>query len=259
MKTTLIINPISGGRRNGKKVVEYLTQRFSTGEDSIRVTTKSRDATEFAKKAAQDGVERVVGAGGDGTVNEAASSLVNTDVALGIIPSGSGNGLARSLNIPKDLNQACRLICETGKVSAIDVGKANERYFFLVLGVGFDAVVGKRFEGNPQRGPLPYFYLSAKEFLRYKPKNVKLHFNGISLDLHPFVAVIANGKQYGNDAFIAPDAKLNDGLLDICIIHRLSLMQLFNALPKLFKGNLKNYSHAEFHKSQEVVIERDDT
>ncbi|MFQ5769883.1 MAG: diacylglycerol/lipid kinase family protein, partial [bacterium] len=191
----------------------------------------------------------------DGTLNEVGTGLVHSDVTLGMIPMGSGNGLTRSLKIPQNVEQACELITQ-GCISAIDVGKANERYFFLVAGMGFDAIVGKRFDDYPGRGPLPYFYFSFKEYFAYKPQTVKISFNDRAFEISPFVIAVANGQQYGNNAMIAPAAKLNDGLLDICIVHRLTLFQAFTALPKLFNGQLQKYRDAEFHQSQAVWIER---
>lgn len=221
----------------------------------MQITAKKGDATEFAKRAVKESFDVVVVVGGDGTINEVASALVNSGTAMGIVPVGSGNGLARTLQIPDDIGSACNLI-STGRVSAIDVGKANNRYFFLVAGFGFDAIVGKRFDESPQRGPLPYFYLSAKEYLTYRPQKMKVQFNDVVHEINPFVLAVANGQQYGNNALIAPEAKLDDGLLDVCIVHQLSFLRLFDAIPKLFNGTIENYASAELHKTQSLLVER---
>ena len=174
---------------------------------------------------------------------------------MGIIPLGSGNGLARTLKIPQNVRAACKLIAEGDRVK-IDTGKANDRFFVLVAGVGFDALVGKRFDEYHTRGPISYFYIGTKELFLYKPDRVKISFDGHSLEVEPFLIAVANGQQYGNNAIIAPDAKLNDGLLDITIIHNASTLQLMRALPKLFRGKLNGYAHADFYKAKFVKIER---
>ncbi|MFQ5865208.1 MAG: diacylglycerol/lipid kinase family protein [bacterium] len=256
-KLTLIVNPIAGGGKHQRDIIEFISEYFCQRDHEIAVkeTTGRGEATEFAQQAVDNNADIVVAVGGDGTINEVGSGLVNTNVTMGIIPCGSGNGLARSLNIPQNLEQACQLILE-GKICSIDVGKANERYFFLVAGVGFDAKVGKRFDDYPNRGPISYFYVGAKEFFVYKPEWVKISLNGKTFEISPFVVAVANGRQYGNGAIIAPDAKLNDGLLDISIVHQLSFFQVFGALRKLFNGEIKDFPDAEFHKSQTVLIER---
>ena len=256
-RITVIVNPIAGGRGNRRPGIEYIIDYFTQEGSTVDLNTTTRcgEATEFAESAVQRNANLLLVAGGDGTVNEVASALVGTDVPLGIIPMGSGNGLARSLGVPKNIDGACALITR-GSVSSIDVGRANDRYFFLVAGVGFDAVVGRRFEESARRGPLPYFFLGAKEYLTYRPAHLKINFDCRSLDSYPFLVAVANGPQYGNNAIVAPDAKLNDGLLDICIIHKLPVLQLFSALPKLFNGRLKNYSGAEFYQSKNVTLER---
>ena len=253
----VIVNPISGGRKNKQKSVDYISECFSKNSHTcIQYTTQRGDASRFAQKAVEDGVELVIVFGGDGTINEVASQLVKTNVSLAIIPAGSGNGLARSLGIPQKLEKACQLI-DNGYSTLIDVGKANDRYFFLVAGFGFDAVVGKKFDEYHRRGPLPYFYLSAKEYIKYKPNKIRVHFNNINLEISPFLLAIANGSQYGNNATIAPRAKLNDGLLDISIIHRLQAVKLPDATIKLFSGRFDRFSEAETHKSDSILIERE--
>jgi YegS/Rv2252/BmrU family lipid kinase len=257
-RISVIVNPIAGGKKNSDETVSRITSYFSGNgyAKDIKLTTKAGDAASFAEEAIRDRTDLVMVIGGDGTINEVASSLVSSDVPMAIVPAGSGNGFARSLNIPTGIERACKLITE-GRVTAIDVGKVNERFFFLVLGVGFDAAVGKSFNSFHMRGPLAYFYLGAREYFRFKPDKIKVSFDSESMHIHPFLICVANGQQYGNNAVIAPEAKLNDGLLDICIVHRLTIPGLFSAVPKLFRGNFQRYSQAEFHRANEIVIERE--
>ncbi len=256
-KTTVIVNPISGGNTDKKKIVSKIIDSFpgNGGPIDVHYTSHRGEATKLAQHAVDKKVDLVIVVGGDGTVNEVGSALVNSEVALAIIPQGSGNGLSRSLKIPRNVDKACKLISE-GVVSEIDVGRANERYFFILAGVGFDAVVGKKFDEYPKRGPLPYFYLGVKEYFRYHHEEVKIRFDNKTFEIKPFEIAVANSPQYGNNAIIAPRAKLNDGLLDICIVHRLTFLQLFTDLYKLFTGGLERFSEVDFYNSQTVWIER---
>lgn len=253
------MNPISGGKRNHETLVRYISKFFDLNPENgeVNLTSKPGEARSFSQSAVKDGCDLVIVIGGDGTINEVASALVGTSIPLGIIPKGSGNGLARSLGIPQEIENACELIRER-RIFAIDVGKANSRYFFSVAGFGFDAVVGRKFDEFGHRGALSYFYVGAKEFLQYRPETVRITFNGQSQELTPFVAACANSQQYGNNAIIAPEAKLDDGLLDICIVHAMNFRYLLDAAPKLFNGRLTEFSEAEFYKADSVVVEREE-
>ncbi len=257
-RISVVVNPVAGGKKDKSQLIARLTKLLSApGRSlSIQYTEKSGDANRLAREAVQQNSQLVVVIGGDGTVNEVGSALVDTDVPMAIIPRGSGNGFARTLRLPPQLEDAAALIND-GAISLIDVGQANERYFFMLMGVGFDARIGERFNAHSSRGPLPYFYLSAKEFFNYRPAPLQINFNGKALALAPFMIIIANAQQFGNNARIAPHAILNDGLLDICIVRRLSFFDLLFALPKLFSGRIHNYSGVEFYQAQQVQLQRE--
>jgi YegS/Rv2252/BmrU family lipid kinase len=257
-RIVIILNPIAGGNKNKASLLSKLTGLLSTDgrEVSVQTTLKRGDAIQFARAAVQSSADLIVVAGGDGTVNEVGSALVNTGVPLAIIPRGSGNGLARTIGIPSELDQAAALINQ-GIVCDIDAGKANERYFFMLVGSGFDALVGHKFDTHHARGPLPYFYLGAKEFLGYRSSALRLSFGEVELSLSPFLVTVANARQFGNNALIAPHAILNDGLLDICIVHRLTFFDLLFVMPKLFKGRIRDYSGVEFHTANFIRLERE--
>lgn len=257
-RIVIIVNPVSGGVKNKVKIAESVSEFFSDSGSrcELEVTSGRGEATVFAKNAVSESCDLVIAIGGDGTINEVASSLVNTETTLGIIPVGSGNGFARSLKIPSKVDAACRLISEN-RVYSIDVGKANERYFFLVAGVGFDAAVGKSFDDFNHGGLLSYIYIGFREFWRFKPEKIRISFGNTCREFSPFIAAIANGQQYGNEAVIAPDAKLNDGLFDICIFPPFTAIQFLRAASKIFNGKADQVPGSEFYKSNEVVIERD--
>ncbi len=257
-KITVITNPISGGKQNKRALAESIVARAAKNGFSgiIRFTEGRGDATNFATEAATEGHHMVVVLGGDGTVNEAATGLVNTGVALGIIPLGSGNGLARTLGLPLQPEQAREMLF-TGAIRNMDAGIVNGRYFFLVAGVGFDAVVGKSFDEFHRRGPLAYFYLGAREFFAYRPDKLRIQIdNDHQIETTAFTVAIANGRQYGNNALIAPHAILNDGRLNLVIIHRFTLWHVLTQLHRVFAGKIKTFKEAEFHEVASVRIER---
>jgi YegS/Rv2252/BmrU family lipid kinase len=255
-KIKFIVNPIAGFRRDKQFIIERL-QRLSPEIDLTIETTSCRgDAGARAAAAARDGFDIAVAVGGDGTVNEVASGLVGTATALGIIPLGSGNGLARSVGIPMSTEQAIAVISRSNR-RRIDVGRAGHRNFFVVTGVGFDAAVGKLFDGTHMRGPLPYFYLGIKHLMNYQPRELHLRFAAHRLTLTPFLVTVANTCQYGNGAKIAPHARCDDGQLDICVITESNKMAILRYLPNLVNGTIDQVSLVQYYQGTDIVIEGD--
>jgi YegS/Rv2252/BmrU family lipid kinase len=250
-----IINPNAGFRRD-KSFIEALIHRHCKNFDfTIAHTAGSGDATHLAQEAAAAGYHIVVAVGGDGTVNETASGLIGTDTALGIIPRGSGNGLARSLDIPMQPAQAIAVI-GAGKMRRIDVGRAAHRYFFAVAGVGFDANVSHKFNSASRRGPLPYFYIAAREFADYRPEPLRLLLEDQRLEITPFLVTIANTAQYGNGAVIAPHAKPDDGVLEICVVQPMNFAEFIMYAPKLFNGTADTIPFITYYHAKTAVIEK---
>lgn len=231
MNIRIIINPISGtdaARKRAKKVVLALEEEFKI--KGIK-TEYAGHATELARQAVNDGVEIVVAVGGDGTVNEIASALVGTETALIIVGTGSGNGLARDLGM---FGLSTKQIIERikqHKSYSIDCGEVLGRKFFCTCGSGFDALIGHLFAQTKVRGFLTYVKLSLKAYKDYTPLSYRLSFSkssscgndaaGAVLDSkngEAFVVNIANNKQFGNNAYIAPHANLMDGLFTVTII-----------------------------------------
>ncbi|MDQ7051384.1 MAG: diacylglycerol kinase family lipid kinase [candidate division KSB1 bacterium] len=198
----------------------------------------------------------IAAVGGDGTINEVTTALVHSTSALGIIPTGSGNGLARSLKLPLHPDDALQAL-KTGVVKTIDLGRAGERYFCTVSGAGIDAVVGDAFDRTSWRGPLPYFFISARELWRYKPGPMTLHIDGEAKPFTPFLLTCANGQQFGNGAIIAPRARFNDGLLDLCLVPNISKWRIVSAVPMLFNGTLDRHPHVTYYKIKKLVIEKE--
>ena len=256
-KIKFIINPISGIKHNRDRLKLIITNTITSDEFvyHFQQTKAPGDAFQIAKKSLDQLFDIIVAVGGDGTVNEVASALVNTNVPLGIIPVGSGNGLARGLGIPLRIKQASQTIVE-GKVQQIDVGKMQERYFFATAGAGFEAVVGKRFNEGIIRGPLPYIFWGFHEFLKYKPQEVVLKFDHQIIRKKALLVAIANTMQLGNGAIIAPQAKPDDGLLDVCIIDDINILQVLFKLPSLFTGLIENNPYTKFYRTSNLEIIR---
>ncbi len=239
MELLFIVNPVSGNRI-GKKFFEEQVKLQCGPDTRIVYTREPGHARTLAADAIADSlIDTVVAVGGDGTINEVATSLVNTELTLGIVPVGSGNGLARSLKIPVNLRRAIEIIRQKNTIS-IDVGRINGNYFFGVAGIGLDALISSRFHKLQRRGALPYFYHGLMAYFKYDfPSFIladkdKEHIN------EPMLITIANSTQYGNGAKIAPMADLQDGMLDVCIIRRMGFLQSVAQIPKLFRGTIES-------------------
>lgn len=221
------------------------------------VKTEGREhGLELSRDAVAKNFDIVVAVGGDGTVNEVASGLVNTNVVLGIIPIGSGNGLARALGIPLLLRRAFQLITR-GQVRSIDVGEVEDHYFFATAGMGFDAVVGKRFDETKLRGPAPYYFYGVQEFFRYRRQKYEIKFDNRIIKKQALIVAVANTKQYGNNVMIAPSAEPDDGLLDLAIIDDVNLATTLYYLPTLFTGKIEKTPVYEIYRSIKFDIYRD--
>jgi YegS/Rv2252/BmrU family lipid kinase len=256
-KIRFIRNPKSGIVRTQSLLRKAIDWNFADSNFDYEIieTEYAGHGRILAKEAVEHGYDAVVAIGGDGTVNEVGSMLVNTDTALGIIPLGSGNGLARGLNISLQPIKAANIL-KTGKIRTIDAGVVEGEIFFIVTGLGFDALIGKVFNEQEIRGLLPYFTIGFREYRDYNPDLTILKFDGKTVPVKPLFVTIANLKGWGGGAIISPEAELDDGLLDICVMHRAPWFYIVANLPKLFTGGvvkLKKYSR---YQAQSVEIIR---
>jgi YegS/Rv2252/BmrU family lipid kinase len=238
MKRLFIINPKSGKNNKASELEQTIKTQFYNAD--IVFTKAPKHATKLAADAVKQNYEQVIVAGGDGTINEAASALIGTKTALGIIAFGSGNGLAREIGCPIDnLQKACNNIY-MAKPVLCDAGKANGEYFFNVAGIGLEATIAHSFAKVKTRGMLPYFKIGFEQTLNYKAPLAEVWADDKSLIyLNPLTLVFANGKQYGSNFKIAPKASLTDGKLDMVYVKRSPLWKLALGLPSFFKPNLK--------------------
>jgi len=226
-KIIFIINPISGARRH--KNISYLIDKYLDSDKfhhEIKYTQYAGHAVHLSREAVDSGIDIIVAVGGDGSINEVASQMIGSRSALGIIPLGSGNGLARHLGIPRFVPWAIKLINQS-RIIKIDTATVNGRPFISIAGLGFDAFVAKRFANDNRRGFLTYAHIITNNYLSYKPKKYTLTFeDGKTLKTRSLFISFANSNQFGFNTAIAPDARLRDGKLDVCIVQKPKIFDL---------------------------------
>ncbi len=255
-KIRLIINPISGtGKKRG--LAEMVTGKMAPlGYDVETVLTAGpADATRLASEAIEQGFHSVLVAGGDGTINETATALCGSNVALGIIPAGSGNGLARHLNIPIDAAHALDIIAENNIIDC-DYCTVNDRPFFCTFGMGFDATVSERFAHQQRRGKLMYVKSAIEELFKYAPQRYTITANGETWEEDAFIIACCNASQYGSNAYIAPHASVTDGLIDVTVIHKENFLRTAKMGIDLFSGYIDKNTRIHTFRAPEVVISR---
>lgn len=217
-KIRVIINPISG-TQSKQAMPELLTGVLGDKYDvDIRATEYAGHAKVLAMDAAANGFAGVVAVGGDGTVNEVASALRDTSTVLGIVPCGSGNGLARHLGIPLNAQKAAEIILQS-RIEAYDYCTVNDRPFFCTCGVGFDAEVSQKFAQLGKRGPFNYVKEALQQYIKFHPQEYTIEIDQKRLTEKAFVIACGNAAQYGNNAYITPRASMQDGMIDVTIIH----------------------------------------
>ena len=248
-----IINPIAGVKQKVRVVDElkkHLNPEFKYGID---FTEHADHATELSIEAAHQGAEAVIAVGGDGTINEVAKALVGSEVSLGVIPMGSGNGFARHMGIPLKVQDAISCI-NRFKLKCIDTGLANEEVFLSTVGLGFDAVVGKKFAEFGKRGLWSYMQVSTQEFLKFVAQEYELLIDGRLLKTKAFLINFANVGQYGNNAWIAPSASVTDGKLNLCIIEEFPHHMVGDIVFKLFNKYLDKSKFYQSFLAEEIKV-----
>jgi len=254
-KALFIINPISGGKKkdgvpdlidqNIDKAVFDATVVFSDGVSHARII-----ALEAVGK-----YDMIVAVGGDGTVNEIASAIVGSGTALGIVPYGSGNGLARFLGIPMNPNQAIRALVK-GHVESIDSGTVNGQPFFNMAGMGFDAHISEVFSHGKKRGFVSYIKSSIEEISTYDEQQYHIEIDGKVYERKAFMLSIANSSQYGNNAHISPKASVQDGLLDICLIRKFPLWRFPEMGIRMLTKTSESTSYVEIIRGKQINVTR---
>jgi len=254
-KALFIINPISGGKK--KDQVPALIKNIldhTHFESTIVYTERAMHGSELAKDAVGK-YDYVIAVGGDGTVNEIASAIVGTNVALGVIPFGSGNGLARFLGIPMDTAKSIEAI-NGERVEAIDSAILNGQRFFNLAGMGFDAHIAEVFSHDKNRGFWAYIKSSLREISNYKAKTYQINIDGTEYVRDAFMLSIANSSQFGNNAHVSPHASVQDGLLDICVIKQFPLWRFPEMGIRMFAKTADKSKYVEIIRGKNVIIKR---
>jgi YegS/Rv2252/BmrU family lipid kinase len=255
-KIVFVVNPHSGTQ--GKEhILTYLNEKPKGEHYAYEVvyTEYAGHATEIAAREVEKGTFAVVAVGGDGTINEVARSLLHTDTALGIVPCGSGNGLARHLQIPMDARRAIDIVFG-GEVEMMDYGLINDLPFFCTCGVGFDALVSLKFAEAGRRGLLTYLEKTLYESLKYRPETYELETEDGTLQHKAFLIACGNASQYGNNAYIAPQAELTDGLLDVTILEPFTVLDVPSLAFQLFNKTIDRNSRIKTFRCRSLHIHR---
>ena len=256
LSVLLIINPISGtnSKHGLRDLIEKRVKAMGhTIETSL--TNGPGNATEIARNAAKSNFDIVLACGGDGTVNEVAAGLVGSNVALAILPNGSGNGLARHIDIPIDPIIALDTL-KKGRVVNCDYCTANGIPFFCTFGLGFDAAVSHRFAAGHKRGLIAYLKSALDEFVRFTPERYNLSIADRSLNVDAFLIACCNASQYGNNAYIAPHASITDGLLDITIVHSGNPVSQALVGVELLAGSISQGGLIDTFRANSIKISR---
>lgn len=255
-KIIFIVNPISG-TQSKELILSLLDEKIDQTKYTWKVvnTERAGHAVEIAANAAKEGADMVVAVGGDGTINEIARSLVHTQTALGIIPCGSGNGLARHLHIPMDPRKALDIL-NKGCTDIIDYGKINGVAFFCTCGMGFDAFVSLKFAHAGKRGLLTYLEQTLQESLKYQPETYELETEDGIAKYEAFLIACGNASQYGNNAYIAPQATLTDGLLDVTILEPFTVLDVPSLAFQLFNKTIDQNSRIKTFRCKKLCVRR---
>ena len=251
-----IINPVSGTGSKDKipRLIDTVVNS-DRNDVSIIATEYPGHACEIAAQAVKDKVDIVVAIGGDGTVNEVGSAVCGTDTAMAIVPVGSGNGLARHLRISMNASRALQVLND-GDIIPLDYCTVNGKPFFCTCGMGFDATVSYKFSNEGTRGFITYIKTALTEYIKYKPQEYLIDIDGKKMQEKAFVIACCNAAQYGNNAYIAPRATMQDGLIDVTVMHPFSIVQSPLIGARLFLRQLNKDHHVSIYRGKRVVIER---
>lgn len=260
MRVAILINPRAGVHR-GDAVARRVdlaraALRDHRADGEVVVADGPGRGSAAARQLVEKGVETVVVWGGDGTVNEVASQLVGSGVNLGIVPAGSGNGLARELGLDRDPARALEVALQ-GPVRRIDAGELGGRLFFNVAGVGFDAQLAAAFNARTRRGAAGYAAAALREARRYEPARYSVTADGAVSSSRALLVAVANTRQYGNGAIIAPGARPDDGRLELVIVPPVGFLAACRQLLRLFRGTLHHMPGVSMCQVREGAIAAD--
>ncbi len=251
---TFIINPISGitGTRRKENAIQNWIDK-SKFDYRIEYTRYAGHATEISADEVRKGTDIIVAVGGDGSVNEIAKELINSSSTLGIVPAGSGNGLAHHLGISVNLRKAIEII-NKGNTLIMDTGKVNEKVFVSLAGIGFDGLVAAKYANTKIRGFLSYMKIATEEYNKYKPKKYSIEINGRIIKQRALFIIFANSNQFGYNAPIAPEASVSDGLLDMVISQKPLMVEMPLIAGLMYWRKIDKTKYVEVIKSSEIIV-----
>ncbi|HVS53275.1 MAG TPA: diacylglycerol kinase family protein [Opitutaceae bacterium] len=252
LKTRFIVNPRSGAARRALPHVEAFAARHRA---EIVRTEHPRHAAELARRALDERCELIVAVGGDGTMNEIAGVVTGSGATLGLVPCGSGDGLGRHLGIHGTFAHALEILA-CGEPRLIDTGLADGHPFFTVAGLGFEAHVAEKFNHLEHRGFFRYLTTAAAAFREWQPLDCTIEHAGRRERIRAFTLAVGNSDQYGNGARIAPGARIDDGLLDLCAVPPVNLLNAAPLLARLFAGSLAGARGILLRRAERFVVER---
>jgi YegS/Rv2252/BmrU family lipid kinase len=258
MRPYFIVNPIAGGGKAAEmfnRVRQYLKEKRA--DFGYVMTGKAGQSTALADEAYENGERFIVAVGGDGTINEVASSLYNKDdVVMGVCPFGTGNDFARVLSMPTDPDEAAETLI-SGEAIPVDIGMADEKPFVNAGGLGFDVDVVINTEKYKRRfnGMIPYLLGVVKSLAHLRPKHVKLTADGEVIEEDAMILAVANGSHFGGGMAVAPEADATDGLFDVCLIQKMGLLKVLTVLPKFIKGRHIGLKTVKYFRAKEIKVE----
>ena len=255
-KILFIINPKAGTRKSSSLPQEILkTLDLDQFEHEIQYTQYGGHATMLAQQAMNQEFDYIVATGGDGSVNEIGNAMVGSEVALGILPRGSGNGLARSLHIPLKIQEAIKLLNEHD-IRKIDSFRVNGRCFFNVAGIGFDGLIAREFADSKARGLRAYVWTILNNLLSFRNSNYTIQFDDDkAFTERSFLVAFANSPQYGNNFTIAPEAIVDDGFLDVCNVRSFFEVTGFQSILHLLSGGMYKNIYVKSRKVRKVAVD----
>ena len=261
-KIIFIVNPISGHKDKSKfpSMVDQLINK-DRFDYTISWTEYGGHAVELTRQAISDGYDIIVAVGGDGTINEVATSMIGSDKTFAIVPCGSGNGLARHLHLPLKPDKVITEVINRGVKSQIDTATLNGIPFISIAGVGFDAIIADYFAKDPERGLKTYVKLVTEKYFKFKPQSYHIILDdSTEFDCQPLFISLANSNQFGNNAVVSPHASLNDGLIDVCVFQKPGILGIPIIAERLMTKRIDRCKIVKIYKAKKINIirEKDD-
>ncbi len=258
-RVRVLVNPKSGTGSSLGSITKAVEDTWAAqGIDvSYQISRSVEDGRAKVRQAIDDGIETMLVAGGDGMINSIGSALIGTDIALGVIPVGSGNGFARHFGIPLHILKSVEALL-AAKRTEIDVGIAGGHPFFVTCGMAADAELVRHFNKSPVRGIIPYVFAAAYEMMEYVPRSFRVVLDGKEEVTFKDVLVftVANLTQFGGGAMIAPQACPDDGRLEMVVVLKQDVAGLLAGLPRLFNGTIEQLPGVVTKRFQRMEVER---